>query len=102
MDFYAVLDQVLALLRQRGRISYRALKRQFDLDDAYLDDLKVEIIEVQRLAVDEDGRVLVWAGNADTPPSSQPIPQPPVQEAALSQTALASVAPPPLRLNVAN
>src|SRR5262249_62069037 len=26
MDFYAVLDQVLALLRQRGRVSYRALK----------------------------------------------------------------------------
>ena len=100
MDFYGVLDQILALLRQRGRVSYRALKRQFDLDDAYLDDLKVEIIEVQRLAVDEDGRVLVWAGSADTPPSlsppsSQPIPQPTVQEAALSQTALASAAPSP-------
>src|SRR5215471_6841593 len=100
MDFYGVLDQILALLRQRGRVSYRALKRQFDLDDAYLDDLKVEIIEVQRLAVDEDGRVLVWAGSADTPPSlsppsSEPIPQPPVQEAALSQTALASAAPSP-------
>ena len=49
MDFYAVLDQVLALLRQRGRVSYRALKRQFDLDDAYLDDLKVEIIEVAHI-----------------------------------------------------
>ena len=44
MDFYAVLDQVLVLLRQRGRISYRALKRQFDLDDAYLDDLRLEIL----------------------------------------------------------
>src|SRR5262245_8870822 len=95
MDFYGVLDQILALLRQRGRVSYRALKRQFDLDDAYLDDLKVEIIEVQRLAVDEDGRVLVWAGSADTSPSSQPIPQPTVQEAALSQTTLASAAPSP-------
>jgi len=58
MDFYAVLDQVLALLRQRGRVSYRALKRQFDLDDAYLDDLKVEITEVQRCAVDQDGIML--------------------------------------------
>src|SRR5215470_10483386 len=100
MDFYGVLDQILALLRQRGRVSYRALKRQFDLDDAYLDDLKVEIIEVQRLAVDEDGRVLVWAGSADTPPSlsppsSEPIPQPTVQEAALSQTTLASATPSP-------
>jgi hypothetical protein len=51
MDFYAVLDQVLALLRQRGRVSYRALKRQFDLDDAYLDDLKVELIEVHQCAI---------------------------------------------------
>ena len=64
MDFYAVLDQVLALLRQRGRVSYRALKRQFDLDDAYLDDLKVELIKSQRLARDEDGEVLVWTGAA--------------------------------------
>ena len=64
MDFYAVLDQVLALLRQRGRVSYRALKRQFDLDDAYLDDLKVEIIEVHQCAVDQ-GTMLVWTGVAD-------------------------------------
>jgi class 3 adenylate cyclase len=63
MDFYAVLDQVVALLRSRGRVSYRALKRQFDLDDTYLDDLKVEIIEVQQLAVDQDGTMLVWTGD---------------------------------------
>ena len=44
MDFYAVLDQVLALLRQRGRVSYRALQRQFDLDDAYLADLKDALV----------------------------------------------------------
>ncbi len=62
MDFYAVLDQVLALLRQRGRVSYRALKRQFDLDEAYLDDLKVEIIEVAQCAVDQEGTMLVWTG----------------------------------------
>ena len=28
MDFYAVLDQILALLRQRQRVTYRALKLQ--------------------------------------------------------------------------
>jgi hypothetical protein len=37
MDFYAVLDQVLALLRQRRRVSYRALKVQFHLDDEQLE-----------------------------------------------------------------
>jgi hypothetical protein len=45
MDFYAVLDQVLSLLRQRGRVTYRALKRQFHLDDDVLDDLKEELIQ---------------------------------------------------------
>src|SRR5262245_31728709 len=78
MDFYAVLDQVLALLRQGGRVSYRALKRQFDLDDAYLDDLKVEIIEVQQCARDQEGTMLVWMGeiaSAVTPePGQTPAP----------------------------
>ena len=43
MDFYAVLDQVVYLLRSRGRVSYRALKRQFALDDELLTDLKAEL-----------------------------------------------------------
>ncbi len=64
MDFYAVLDQVMALLRQRGRASYRALKMQFQLDDEQLEALKEELIEGQRIAVDEGGKVLVWAGAA--------------------------------------
>ena len=63
MDFYDVLDQVLDLLRQRGRVTYNALKRQFGLDDACLQDLKDEIIVAQRVAVDEDGKVLVWTGD---------------------------------------
>jgi hypothetical protein len=50
MDFYEVLDQVLALLRSRGRVTYGALKRQFNLDDTFLDDVKAEIIKGQRLA----------------------------------------------------
>jgi len=73
MDFYAVLDQALALLRQRGRVSYRALKRQFDLDDAYLDDLKVEIIEVQQWAVDQDGTMLVWTGDTASAAAPEPV-----------------------------
>jgi len=43
-------------------VTYNALKRQFELDDACRQDLKDEIIEAQRAAVDEDGRVLVWTG----------------------------------------
>ena len=46
MTFDEVLDCVLEMLQRRGRVSYRALKRQFDLDEAYLEDLKVEIVNV--------------------------------------------------------
>jgi len=62
MRFYAVLDQVVALLRQRGRVTYRALKREFQLDDACLEDLKDELINAQHLAVDEQSAILVWTG----------------------------------------
>jgi class 3 adenylate cyclase/tetratricopeptide (TPR) repeat protein len=67
VDFVAVVDQVIALLRQRGRVTYRTLKRQFQLDDEALDDVKVELIKGQRLAADEDGDVLVWIGAATSP-----------------------------------
>src|SRR5512134_3179081 len=70
MTFYEVLEQVLALLQQHGRVSYRALKRQFALDDDYLEDLKAELIAAKRLAVDEQGTVLVWIG--ETPPAATP------------------------------
>src|SRR5919202_6843758 len=68
MNFYSVVDQAIALLRQRGRVTYRALKRQFDLDDDVLEDLKAELITAQRLTIDEQGAVLVWVGEAGTPP----------------------------------
>ena len=68
MDFYEVLDQVIDLLRSRGRVSYRALKRQYSLDDDYLEDLKVELIKSQQLAIDEDSEVLVWTGEAGALP----------------------------------
>src|SRR5262245_13104601 len=64
MDFYAVLDQVADLLRSRGRVSYRALKLQFDLDEAQLEALKDELVEVHQFAIDHEGRMLLWAGEA--------------------------------------
>ncbi len=59
MTFDAILEQVITLLKRQGRVSYRALQRRFDLDDAYIEDLKEEIIEAQKLAEDENGRILV-------------------------------------------
>src|SRR2546422_9148239 len=62
MTFEEILDQAMAMLQRRGRLTYRTLQRQFQLDDAALEDLKNELIEGQRLAVDERGNVLVWTG----------------------------------------
>jgi class 3 adenylate cyclase len=86
MDFYEVLDQVIALLRSRGRVTYRALKRQFDLDDDFLEDLKEEIIKAQKLAVDENSEVLVWTGGSALVPPSTPASSTP-QPATASATA---------------
>jgi hypothetical protein len=69
MGFYEVLDQVVALLRRRGRVTYRALKREFHLEDACLEDLKDELLNAQHLAVDEQGTILVWTG---APPVTEP------------------------------
>jgi class 3 adenylate cyclase/tetratricopeptide (TPR) repeat protein len=74
MDFYAMLDQIVELLRSRQRVTYRTLKRQFDLDDMALEDLKEELLFTHRQIADEDGRGFVWTG----------------------ETASASAAPPPV------
>ena len=72
MIFEELLDQAIDMLRRRGRMTYRAIKLQFHLDDDSLDVLKDELIYGQQLAVDEDGRVLVWAGHpAPTAPAAQ-------------------------------
>ena len=62
MTFDEVLAQMVELLQREGRVTYRALKRRFALDDDYLEDLKGELIKAKQLAVDEDGEVLVWVG----------------------------------------
>jgi hypothetical protein len=62
MTFEEIVDQAIDMLRRRGQVSYRMLKRQFDLDDTYLDDLKYELIEIQRMAVDQDDKMLVYVG----------------------------------------
>jgi class 3 adenylate cyclase len=68
MTFEEILNQAMALLQRQGRVSYRALKRQFDLDEAYVEDLKLELIEVHQVAVDQDNTILVWTGGAVVPP----------------------------------
>src|SRR6266849_5204908 len=64
MTFDEVLEQVRELLQSKGRVAYRALKRRFELDDEYLEDLKAELIDAEHVARDEDGKVLVWTGTS--------------------------------------
>jgi hypothetical protein len=62
MDFDALLVQIGELLQQQGRMSYRALKLRFQLDDESLAALKDELISALHMATDEGDRVLVWSG----------------------------------------
>src|SRR5262249_30822074 len=96
MTFEELLAHVIEVLQREGRISYRALQRRFDLDDAYLDDVKVELIEAKQLARDENGRILVWAEQAVTtapPPIAQEGPHGSLPAVQMPQEASAHGAP---------
>src|SRR5215813_3888655 len=96
MTFEEILDHAITMLQRRGRLTYGTLKRQFQLDDAVLEDLKDALIYGQRVAADEDGRVLVWTGGTGMAPATAPrAPQPATQEASRSQVEAAPTIPPP-------
>ena len=96
MTFYEMLEQVMALLQRHGRLPYRALTVQFELDDERLDLLKEELIDIQHVARDQDARMLVWTGGTETPPPpSVSASPPPVQQAIAPPDFLTPAAPPP-------
>jgi class 3 adenylate cyclase/predicted ATPase len=99
MTFDEILDQVITLLQRQGRVSYSALKRRFDLNDDYLNDLKDELLFAHPV-VDEDNRGLVWTGDTASgqgvaAPSAQPTQPPPAQQQPSLQVTPLSPAPPP-------
>lgn len=69
MTFDDILEQVITLLKRQGRVSYPALKIRFSLDDDYLEALKAEILYVHPV-VDDEGKGLIWTGEAETKPES--------------------------------
>src|SRR5262245_62041555 len=71
MTFDEVLDQVRELVRSRGRVSYQSLKVRFSISDQVLEGIKAELIDAERVAVDEDGKVLVWIGKGNPAASLQ-------------------------------
>ena len=72
MTFDETLDQVRGLLQSKGRVAYRALKLRFGLDDEFIEGLKDELIDAERVAADEAGKVLVWTGDGGSPSPSEP------------------------------
>ena len=65
MDYDAIVTQALALLQREQRLAYRVLKLRLQIDDDLLEALKDDLIYAKKLAVDEEGRVLVWTGGTD-------------------------------------
>ena len=98
MTFEEILDQAIAMLQRRGRVAYRTLKVQFNLDDDALEALKDELLYAQQVARDDDGRVLVWCGGSATtsapvPTAALPVPPPTLQEPTPLRIAPVSIAP---------
>ena len=72
MDYDELVAKVIELLQREKRVPYRVLKRRFDVDDEYIEDLKIDLIEAKRLASDENDRILVWVGERASPPATLP------------------------------
>lgn len=99
MDFYELVDQVANLLRQRGKLTYRSLRRQFDLDDEALDDLKEELFYTHPV-IDDEGRGLVW--RRDTAQETTPTTGQTEQPIADQERAPSSYIPPHLAEKILN
>src|SRR5262245_5075405 len=73
MTFEEILDQAIAMLQRRGRVTYRTLRLQFQLDEEQLEALKDEFLFAHPQVHDEAERGLVWTGApGPAPPASAP------------------------------
>ena len=86
MTFEEILDQAIAMLQRRGRLTYGTLRLQFGLNDEQVAVLKEELIDAQRLAVDEGGNVLVWTGDTASVAAPAAAPAPVQAQALLTYT----------------
>src|SRR5215510_15474436 len=68
---------------------------RFNLDDEYLDVLKEELIDAQRIALDEDGRILVRTGEATETTATVSLPTQPIQKSPPQRDQPTQGVPPP-------
>src|SRR5262245_44999267 len=83
MTFEEILERAMALLQRHGRVTYRTLQRQFQLDDAALDDLKAQLLYAHPQVVDDAGRGLIWTSATVSVPAAATLsthvsPRPPL------------------------
>ncbi len=69
MSFLDTIQRAQTYLEEQGRVSLRALQREFELDDEALDELVEELVDVQQIAARE-GKLLSWIGAAPTEASA--------------------------------
>jgi hypothetical protein len=86
-DFFTILDQALARLHNRGRVTYKALRLQFNLNDTHLAVLKEELLYTHPEVVDDAGRGLIWTGTPVSVPTSVPLDTVPALQAMLARPA---------------
>jgi class 3 adenylate cyclase/tetratricopeptide (TPR) repeat protein len=65
------------MLQRRGRVTYRTLQRQFNLDDAALEDLKEALLYAHPHVADDPGHGLLWRGETTSTPPPVPSAPPP-------------------------
>ncbi len=95
MDYDAIVTQALALLQREHRLAYRVLKLRLQIDDDLLEALKDDLIYAKKLAVDEDGRVLVWTGGTSmAPTTASPVPLLATSDVSPTQGEAAPIIPP--------
>jgi hypothetical protein len=87
MDFVEVIEHARTLLQRKGRMTYRALKYQFKLDDEGLETLKEELLFSDPQITEVDSRGLVWNGELERPE------EPPAQTAVAPVAQLTTSAP---------
>ena len=64
--FQALLAAVMWVLQRDKRVPYRTLAYVFGIDEAWLQEIR-EDLSFRRLAIDEDGKGLVWIGETHSP-----------------------------------
>ena len=76
MSLFDHIARVREHLQQQGRVSFRAIRREFDVDDDGLEEIIEELVDIQQVAIREE-KAIAWTGDPATPVSITPERAPP-------------------------